>query len=224
MKFYSDMPETTATGDKVLMVGDPTTPEIPKRITLAVLKAFIKSSFTFTDLTNRPSINNHELIEGNNTLESLGVQPQGNYVQEVLGQRMITEAEANKINNAIVDSSTLVLKDTKEVTVLEDVTNSNYIRVYDEQEGKEYKIKVTDLLSKIPPYYTTAKSLSGVKDGGNNVFGISSPYIRGSERVNINGSIYYPNIGFIYEGDNIVLTAAPVPESGDFILLEAIFI
>ena len=60
----------------------------------------------------------------------------------------------------------------------------------------------------------------GDKDGKNETFYSEYNYIAGSEKLNINGSIYYPNSGFFKEGNNIILSGAPIPEAGDFMFLE----
>lgn len=82
MKFYDDMPDVEAKDDLLVMVGDTTSPNQPKKITFAKIKAFVKQNWTinFGDLGKKPKINGVELKEADNTLAELSIQPRGNYV------------------------------------------------------------------------------------------------------------------------------------------------
>lgn len=82
MKFYEDMPDVEAKDDLLVMVGDTTSPNQPKRITFAKIKAYVKLNWTinFGDLGQGPKINGVELKGLDNTLEDLGLQPAGDYV------------------------------------------------------------------------------------------------------------------------------------------------
>ena len=104
------------------------------------------SSFTgiYADLTNKPSINGHELVGGNNTLDSLGIQAAGNYattdqlnnkVDKVSGKGLSTNdyttpektklagietgAEVNAINGISVNGAT---QEPDEDTKVVDIT------------------------------------------------------------------------------------------------------
>lgn len=160
------------------------------------------------------------------------------YVKTVAGQRLITDEEATKLDNAVEEKTLTdgLLKkvdiDTKDIPLIEkEYKNIVLYSRYEGEEGvaepKQYKISLPNLINEIKTsgaLYSTAKPLEGVKDGKNNIFTIKDSFIKGSEKININGAVYYPNIGFIHEGENIVLTSTPIPEAGDFIYLEAIFI
>ena len=70
LKFWSQMPETTATDEKIVMIGDPAFPNNPKRLTLALIKTYINSatrsisnSFRLRDTTNLFLITNGTPIE-----------------------------------------------------------------------------------------------------------------------------------------------------------------
>lgn len=82
MKFYDDMPDVEAKDDLLVMVGDTTSPNQPKKITFAKIKAFVKQNWTinFGDLGKKPKINGVELKEADNTLAELKLQPAGDYV------------------------------------------------------------------------------------------------------------------------------------------------
>ncbi|MDX9797942.1 MAG: hypothetical protein RBT05_03715 [Bacteroidales bacterium] len=82
MKFYEDMPAVEAKDDLLVMVGDVASPNQPRRITFAKIKAYVKLNWTinFGDLGQRPKINGVELKGGDNTLSELSIQPSGNYV------------------------------------------------------------------------------------------------------------------------------------------------
>lgn len=164
----------------------------------------------------------------------------GGKVDAVEDSRLITSIEATKLANAVdtnmlneglggkVDNNTLndySLKDTTTLTEISEVkTSPDYFHVFNQTTKVEKKISIANLLAAaLSGNFTTARSLVGEKDGINNVFRSDYTYIEGSERLNINGSIYYPNSGFYYEGANIILSGAPVPEAADFMFLEALY-
>lgn len=151
-------------------------------------------------------------------------------VDKVTGSRLITEQEATKLASAVTsgDLDPYSLKDTKDLEEIAEVTveeETKYIKVFDEAEGMEKKISMPKfILSASKPVYPTARVLVGEKNGKNETFTTEYNYIVGSEKLNINGSIYYPNSGFYKEGNNIILSGAPIPEAGDFMFLEAIYL
>lgn len=162
----------------------------------------------------------------------------------VAGQRLITTEEAIKINESVsateldlaldskVGNDTLIttlgdysLKDTTTLTeILEGTTLPDYFIVFNEETKESKKISIAKLLEVAANgTYPKPRLLLGEKNGTNTVFSSGYTYIEGSEKLNINGSIYYPNSGFYYEGGNIILSGAPTPEAGDFMYLEAIY-
>ena len=151
-------------------------------------------------------------------------------VDKVTGSRLITEEEATTLASAVTsgDLDPYSLKDTKdleEITEIPIEEEKNYIKYFDEIEGIEKKISLPNfILSVSNPVYPTARVLVGEKNGKNETFTTEYNYIAGSEKLNINGSIYYPNSGFYKEGNNIILSGAPLPEAGDFMFLEAVYL
>lgn len=149
------------------------------------------------------------------------------YVPAEMGKSLISTAELELVNSAVQPSdlsghskkSTVELEESLETPE----GNTNFIKYYDETNEMEKKVSFQTLIPTLTTTFTTAKTLVGEKDGINNVFRSDYTYVEGSERLNINGSIYYPNSGFYYEGESIILSGAPVPEAADFMFLEAIY-
>lgn len=231
MKFYDDMPDIEANDDLILMVGNPLDSNAPRKTTLAKIKAFIRTnwSIAFGDLGDKPKINGVELKGGDNALNELNIQPSGNYVVAAAGERLITSLEATKLASAVTsnDLEPYSLKDTGELEEVAEVPReeNKYIKFFDEEAGVEKKISMPNFILGVSnPVYPTARALVGEKNGSNETFTSEYNYIAGSEKLNINGSIYYPNSGFYKEGNNIILSGAPIPEAGDFMFLEAIYL
>lgn len=151
-------------------------------------------------------------------------------VDKVAGSRLITEQEANKLASVVTsnDLDPYSLKDTKDLEEITEILieeEKNYIKFFDEEEGIEKKISLPNFIFGVSkPVYPTARILVGEKNGKNETFTTEYDYIAGSEKLNINGSIYYPNSGFYKEGNNIILSGAPLPEAGDFMFLEAVYL
>ena len=123
MKFYEDMPDVEAKDDLLVMVGDTTSPNQPKKITFAKIKAFVKQNWTinFGDLGKKPKINGVELKEADNTLAELKLQPAGSYI------------DAKALSDAV---ATTVLKDTKELPIIaNEYTN---VVLYARNEGEDF--------------------------------------------------------------------------------------
>lgn len=144
-------------------------------------------------------------------------------------QRLITEEEANRLASAVIsgDLKPYSLKNTGDLEEAVEVPKEEkkYIKFFDEAEGIEKKISMSNfILGVTNPVYPTARTLVGEKNGINETFTSEYNYIAGSEKLNINGSIYYPNSGFYMEDGKIILSGAPIPESGDFMFLEAIYL
>lgn len=231
MKFYDDMPDIEANDDLILMVGNPLDSNAPRKTTLAKIKAFIRTnwSIAFGDLGDKPKINGVDLKGGDNTLSELNIQPKGNYVIAATGERLITDEEATKIASAITsnDLEPYSLKDTGDLEEAVEVPKEEkqYIKFFDEVNGIEKKISLPNFIIGVStPIYPTARALLGEKNGSNEIFTSEYNYIAGSEKLNINGSVYYPNSGFYKEGNNIILSGAPIPEAGDFMFLEAVYL
>lgn len=144
-------------------------------------------------------------------------------------QRLITVLEGDKLASAITsgDLDPYSLKDTKELEEATEIRKgeNQYIKFFDEVGDVEKKISLPNFILGVSnPVYPTARVLVGDKDGKNETFHTEYNYIAGSEKLNINGSIYYPNSGFYKEGNNIILSGAPLPEAGDFMFLEAVYL
>ena len=150
-------------------------------------------------------------------------------VTAVPNQRLITEQEATKLASAVTsgDLGHYSLKNTEDLEEAVEVSKEErqYIKFFDEVNGIEKKISMSNFILSISnPIYPTARALVGKKNGINETFYSEYNYISGSEKLNINGSIYYLNSGFYKEGDKIILSGAPIPEAGDFMFLEAIYL
>ncbi len=150
-------------------------------------------------------------------------------VDVTANQRLITEEEATKLDNAVTPGD-LESYSLKNIEGLEEVLEvpkeeDKYIKFFDEETGEEKKISMPNFtLSVSSSVYPTARTLEGDKNGMNETFTSGYEYIAGSEKLNINGCIYYPNSGFYREGNNIIISGAPIPEAGDFMFLEAIYL
>lgn len=95
----------------------------------------------FSGLTGKPQINGHELVSGNNTLETLGIQAKGNYIAQgsKIAATDITEDETHKFvsdtekstwngkaNNTVASGSANGLMSSAHFTKLEGIeTNAN---------------------------------------------------------------------------------------------------
>lgn len=150
-------------------------------------------------------------------------------VTAVANRRLITEQEATKLASIVTanDLEPYSLKNTVDLEEIVEVSKEEkqYIKFFDELNGVEKKITLSNvILGASNPLYPTARALTGEKNGINEIFTSKYNYIAGSEKLNINGSIYYPNSGFYKEGNNIILSGAPIPEAGDFMFLEAVYL
>lgn len=184
------------------------------------------------------SLNNYYRKDETLSSEEMGQTfPTKMYVEEELGKkvpltqgyRLISTEEGDKLASAVTsgDLEPYSLKDTKELEEATEIRKgeNQYIKFFDEVGDVEKKISLPNLiLSASKPVYTTARVLVGDKDGKNETFYSEYNYIAGSEKLNINGLIYYPNSGFFKEGNNIILFGAPIPEVGDSMFLEAIYL
>lgn len=145
------------------------------------------------------------------------------YVEKEANKRLITESEAMKISNSVEKNELekYSLKETNDLSdiILEYDFDSSYIKVYNESESQENKIQVLKIIMG-----QTARDLDGEINGINNEFSSKYKYIYGSEKLNINGRIYYENNGFYYESEKIIILEHLIPQEGDTIFLEAIYI
>lgn len=220
MKFYDDMPDVEAKDDLLVMVGDTTSPNQPKKITFAKIKAFVKQNWTinFGDLGKKPKINGVELKEEDNTLADLKLQPAGEYISST----QLTTAMDNAVS-----------KDTKELPIIaNEYTN---VVLYARNEGQEGvtepsqgKVSLPELINEIKQdlsfVYPTYKTLEGVQNGSNSQFKYRGTLIQETAELYIGALIYPVNIGFVFEGDTIVITGAPIPKADDIMRLKAIYL
>ena len=220
MKFYEDMPDVEAKDDLLVMVGDTTSPNQPKKITFAKIKAFVKQNWTinFGDLGKKPKINGVELKEADNTLADLKLQPAGTYISDT------------DLSTAI---GKMIEKDTKETPLIAEAYNN--VVLYARNEGEEgveesgqVKVSLPALISEIKQdisfVYPTYKTLEGIQNGSNSQFKYRGTLIQETAELYIGAMIYPVNIGFTFEGDTIVITGAPVPKAEDIMRLKAIYL
>ena len=220
MKFYDDMPDVEAKDDLLVMVGDTTSPNQPKKITFAKIKAFVKQNWTinFGDLGKKPKINGVELKEADNTLADLKLQPAGTYISDT------------DLSTAI---GKMIEKDTKETPLIAEAYNN--VVLYARNEGEEgveepgqVKVSLPALISEIKQdisfVYPTYKTLEGVQNGSNSQFKYRGTLIQETAELYIGALIYPVNIGFVFEGDTIVITGAPIPKADDIMRLKAIYL
>ena len=220
MKFYDDMPDVEAKDDLLVMVGDTTSPNQPKKITFAKIKAFVKQNWTinFGDLGKKPKINGVELKEADNTLAELKLQPAGTYISDT------------DLSTAI---GKMIEKDTKETPLIAEAYNN--VVLYARNEGEEgveepgqVKVSLPALISEIKQdisfVYPTYKTLEGIQNGSNSQFKYRGTLIQETAELYIGGLIYPVNIGFTFEGDTIIITGAPIPTSEDIMRLKAIYL
>ena len=100
-----------------------------------------------------------------------------------------------------------------------------YIKLFDEVNGIEKKITLSNvILSASNPVYPTYRSLVGHQNGSNTQFKYSGTLIQETAELYIGGLLYPVNIGFVFEGDTILLTGAPIPIAEDVIRLKAIYL
>jgi len=215
MKFYDDMPDVEAKDDLLVMVGDTTSPNQPKKITFAKIKAFVKQNWTinFGDLGKKPKINGVELKGADNTLAELDIQPAGSYI------------DAKALSDAV---ATTVLKDTKDLPLVEKEYDNIVLYTRDEEGEKQVKVSLPALISEIKQdisfVYPTYKTLEGIQDGSNSQFKYRGTLIEETAELYIGGLLYPVNIGFAFEGDTIVITGAPIPTAEDVMRLKAIYL
>lgn len=220
MKFYDDMPDVEAKDDLLVMVGDTTSPNQPKKITFAKIKAFVKQNWTinFGDLGKKPKINGVELKEADNTLADLKLQPAGTYISDT------------DLSTAI---GKMIEKDTKETPLIAEAYNN--VVLYARNEGEpgveepgQVKVSLPALISEIKQdisfVYPTYKTLEGVQNGSNSQFKYRGTLIQETAELYIGALIYPVNIGFVFEGDTIVITGAPIPTAEDVMRLKAIYL
>lgn len=155
------------------------------------------------------------------------------YVKVVDGEKMITAEQAAKIANSINSTqltdavNTRVKLDTKDIELVEDVYENVVLYARDEgANAKQVKISLPKLLSEIKTttVYPTYKTLEGIQDGANSQFKFRGTLIQGSAELYIGALIYPVNIGFVFEGDSIVITGAPIPKADDIMRLKAIYL
>lgn len=79
---------------------------------------------SYNDITNRPSINNVELI-GNKTLEDLGIQPKGNYLTEI-PEEYVNNTKLAELLESYVKNSDLSVELNKYVSE-EDLESKGYL-------------------------------------------------------------------------------------------------
>lgn len=215
MKFYDDMPDVEAKDDLLVMVGDTTSPNQPKKITFAKIKAFVKQNWTinFGDLGKKPKINGVELKEADNTLADLKLQPAGSYI------------DAKALSDAV---ATTVLKDTKDLPLVEKEYDNIVLYTRDEEGEKQVKVSLPALISEIKQdisfVYPTYKTLEGIQNSSNSQFKYRGTLIQETAELYIGALIYPVNIGFVFEGDTIVITGAPIPKEDDIMRLKAIYL
>lgn len=220
MKFYDDMPDVEAKDDLLVMVGDTTSPNQPKKITFAKIKAFVKQNWTinFGDLGKKPKINGVELKEADNTLADLKLQPAGTYISDT------------DLSTAI---GKMIEKDTKETPLIAEAYNN--VVLYARNEGEEgveepgqVKVSLPALISEIKQdisfVYPTYKTLEGIQNGSNSQFKYRGTLIQETAELYIGAMIYPVNIGFTFEGDTIIITGAPIPTAEDIMRLKAIYL
>lgn len=220
MKFYEDMPDVEAKDDLLVMVGDTTSPNQPKKITFAKIKAFVKQNWTinFGDLGKKPKINGVELKEADNTLADLKLQPAGTYISDT------------DLSTAI---GKMIEKDTKETPLIAEAYNN--VVLYARNEGEEgveepgqVKVSLPALISEIKQdisfVYPTYKTLEGIQNGSNSQFKYRGTLIQETAELYIGGLLYPVNIGFTFEGDTIIITGAPIPTAEDIMRLKAIYL
>lgn len=149
-------------------------------------------------------------------------------VTAVPNQRLITEQEANRLASAVIygDLESYSLKDTVELEEVEKVPKKEkqYIKFFDEVNGIEKKINMSNFILGASTVYPTYKTLEGHQDGSNTQFKYRGTLIQESAELYIGGLLYPVNIGFHFEGDSIVITGAPVPKSEDVMRLKAIYL
>ena len=220
MKFYDDMPDVEAKDDLLVMVGDTTSPNQPKKITFAKIKAFVKQNWTinFGDLGKKPKINGVELKEADNTPADLKLQPAGTYISDT------------DLSTAI---GKMIEKDTKETPLIAEAYNN--VVLYARNEGEEgveesgqVKVSLPALISEIKQdisfVYPTYKTLEGIQNGSNSQFKYRGTLIQETAELYIGGLLYPVNIGFAFEGDTIIITGAPIPTAEDIMRLKAIYL
>ena len=145
-------------------------------------------------------------------------------------QRLITDQEATKLGLAVI-SDNLEPYSLKDTGVLEEITEipieeEQYIKLFDEEEDKEKKISITNLILGVSnSVYPTYRSLVGTQNGSNTQFKYPGTLIRETAELYIGGFLYPLNIGFTFEGvDTILITGAPTPTSEDIMRLKAIYL
>ena len=189
------------------------------------------------DYLTGSSLNNYYRKDETLSSEEMGQTfPTKMYVEQELGKkvpltqgyRLISTEEGDKLAYAVTsdDLEPYSLKHTDDLEEVAEVSKEEkqYLKFFDEAEGMEKKISLPNFILGVSTVYPTARVLVGEKDGKNETFTTEYNYIAGSEKLNINGSIYYPNSGFYKEGNKIILSGAPLPEAGDFMFLEAIYL
>lgn len=97
----------------------------------------------FSGLTGKPQINGHELTSGNNTLETLGIQAQGDYITkgtkiaatditEDTTHKFMTDVEKTKLqnvaenaNNYVLPAASTSLGGVKQATLVPEASGEN---------------------------------------------------------------------------------------------------
>lgn len=183
MKFWEDMPDAEAKDDLVIMVGDAASPNSPKRTTLAKIKAFIKGglNISFGDLNKKPKIGGVELIEGNNSLDALGLQAKGSYID----QDTLTQSLADKLD--------VKVEGLPEVDLKVDKLENLMIRVRQEGEGEEESESMEKKMSVKSLYKAIA------------IYEVEDEVSK--EIVHDFGEDFYPSIKFLdLEGNSVVIS------------------
>ena len=137
----------------------------------------------YTQLTNKPQINNVEL-QGNKTLAELGVQPAGNYLTEVPAE-YVTETELN--SKGYITSSALA--DYATVDTVEGLENE-VAGINNNKQDKFNANTPLNLFNIMIPKYTGFEITDNSFTTPNNDINLTYP--TSSTPYSTNGSFYYP--------------------------------
>lgn len=150
-------------------------------------------------------------------------------VTAVANRRLITEQEAARLASIVIasDLGPYSLKDTVDLEEVVEVPKEEkqYIKFFDEVGGIEKKISISNFILRISdPIYPTYRTLEGIQNSSNVQFKYRGTLIQETAELYIGGLLYPVNIGFVFEGGNIVITGAPIPTPEDIMRLKAIYL
>lgn len=144
----------------------------------------VTDAVDWTNVTNKPQINGHELIEGNNTLDSLGIQPAGDYALK----SEIPNLSGYATQSWVQEQGYLTSIPDNYVTD-EELNEKGYLTRVPDEYITETELNEKGYLTQIPEEYVTETELTEAINGAKYTLPIASTDTLGGIKVGAGLSI-----------------------------------